>query len=149
VDRRHGLEIACKCHFQTRQSRGFNCATYVSLSDCWDITLWGNPSGAQHLIAERCQRPFALPSVNDVKLAVIMQLPLVRLSTKNSAASAHAPTGLPHVGQAVAAAHLGTTHSQGTRQRMSAAHKRRRTLVPGTVLWTPDDGELVQTWPIA
>ena len=43
----------------------------------------------------------------------------------------------PHVVEAVRKAHLGTTHSDETRQRMSATHKKRRSLVPGSVLWTP------------
>jgi hypothetical protein len=53
----------------------------------------------------------------------------------------------PHVGQAVAAAHLGTSHSERTRQKMSVTHRQRGTLVPGTIIWTPEEDELVRTLP--
>jgi hypothetical protein len=45
--------------------------------------------------------------------------------------------------------HRRTTHSAATQQRMSEAHKRRGTLVPGTVLWTLEQDDLVRTLPIA
>jgi hypothetical protein len=31
---------------------------------------------------------------------------------------------------------------------MSATHKKRRSLVPGTVLWTQEEDELVRTLPM-
>jgi hypothetical protein len=55
----------------------------------------------------------------------------------------------PHVGEAVRQAHLGTHATKETRQRMSVTHKKRRSLVPGTVPWTPEEDELVRTQPIA
>jgi hypothetical protein len=55
----------------------------------------------------------------------------------------------PHVIEAIRKIHLGKNLSAETRQRMSEAHKRRGTLVPGTVLWTPEEDELVRTQSIA
>jgi hypothetical protein len=55
----------------------------------------------------------------------------------------------PHVVAAVRAAHLGTHHSEETRRKMSATHKARGTLVPGTVPFTPEEDELVRTLPTA
>jgi hypothetical protein len=55
----------------------------------------------------------------------------------------------PHVVEAVRQAHLGTRHSEETRQRMSEAHKKRGTLVPGTALWVPEEDERVRALPIA
>jgi hypothetical protein len=54
-----------------------------------------------------------------------------------------------HVIDAAIAAHLGTKHSAEARQKMSETHKRRGTLVPGTVLWTPQEDQLVRTLPIS
>jgi hypothetical protein len=54
----------------------------------------------------------------------------------------------PHVIEAVRQAHFGTQATKETRRRMSEAHKKRRSLVPGTVLWTPEEDELVRTLPI-
>jgi len=54
----------------------------------------------------------------------------------------------PNVVEAVRQAHLGTHHSDESRRRMSEEHKRRGTLVPGTILWTPEEDELVRTLPI-
>jgi hypothetical protein len=51
----------------------------------------------------------------------------------------------PHVGQAVAEAHRGTHHSEEARRKMSATHRQRGTLVPGTILWTAEEDELVRT----
>src|SRR5688572_13767989 len=45
----------------------------------------------------------------------------------------------PHVAEAVRRAHTGTTASEETRKRMSEAHRRRGTLVPGTNVWTPEE----------
>jgi NUMOD3 motif len=53
----------------------------------------------------------------------------------------------PHVVQAVITAHRGKPLSEETRRKMSAAHKRRGTLVPGTRLWTAEEDELVWTLP--
>ncbi len=52
-----------------------------------------------------------------------------------------------HVGEAVRSAHLGVPHTEEARRRMSETHRRRGTLVPGTVPWTPEDDELVRTLP--
>jgi hypothetical protein len=52
-----------------------------------------------------------------------------------------------HVGQAVGAAQRGWPLSAETRRKMSAAHKARGTLVPGTRLWTAAEDELVRTLP--
>jgi hypothetical protein len=43
--------------------------------------------------------------------------------------------------------HKGKPLSEETRRKMSAAHKARGTLVPGTRLWTPEEDELVRTLP--
>jgi hypothetical protein len=43
--------------------------------------------------------------------------------------------------------HKGKPLSAETRRKMSAAHKRRGTLVPGTRLWMPEEDELVRTLP--
>jgi hypothetical protein len=55
----------------------------------------------------------------------------------------------PHVVEAVRRAHLGTHHSEEACRKMSEAHKRRGTLVPGTKVWTPEEDELLRTLPIA
>jgi hypothetical protein len=52
-----------------------------------------------------------------------------------------------HVVEAVRQAHLGKPASEETRQRMSKTHRRRGTLVPGTVPWSPEEDELVRTLP--
>jgi hypothetical protein len=55
---------------------------------------------------------------------------------------------LPHVLDAMRNARRGLPHTEETRRRMSEAHRRRGTLVPGTVLWSPEDDELVRTLPV-
>jgi hypothetical protein len=52
-----------------------------------------------------------------------------------------------HVGRAVAKAHRGTRHTEEARAKMSATHKRRGTLVPGTRVWTPKEDALVRRLP--
>lgn len=37
--------------------------------------------------------------------------------------------------------------TEETKYKMSETHRRRGTLVPGTVPWTPEEDELVQTLP--
>jgi hypothetical protein len=53
----------------------------------------------------------------------------------------------PHVMEAMHAARRGLPHTDEARQRMSATHRRRGTLVPGTVPWAADEDELVRTLP--
>jgi hypothetical protein len=50
-----------------------------------------------------------------------------------------------HVVEAVRQAHLGQPASEETRRRMSETHRRRGTLVPGTVPWTAEQDQLVRT----
>jgi hypothetical protein len=47
----------------------------------------------------------------------------------------------------VAEAHRGTRHTEEARAKMSATHKRRGTLVPGTRVWTPKEDALVRRLP--
>jgi hypothetical protein len=49
--------------------------------------------------------------------------------------------------EAVVRAHKGKPLSEEARRKLSAAHKVRGTLVPGTRLWTPEEDELVRTLP--
>jgi hypothetical protein len=51
----------------------------------------------------------------------------------------------PHVLEAMHRARRGMHHSEETRRKMSRTHRRRGTLVPGTILWTPEENELVKT----
>jgi hypothetical protein len=44
-------------------------------------------------------------------------------------------------------ARRGLKHTEETRRRMSETHRRRGTLVPGTVPWTADEDELIRTLP--
>ena len=53
----------------------------------------------------------------------------------------------PHVIEAMAKAHRGTHHTEETRRKIGEAHRRRGTLVPGTIPWTPEEDELVRTLP--
>lgn len=52
-----------------------------------------------------------------------------------------------YVVEAVRAAHQGSHRSEETRRRMSETHRRRGTLVPGTVPWTAEQDEMVRTLP--
>jgi hypothetical protein len=52
-----------------------------------------------------------------------------------------------HVAQAVGEAHRGTRHTEEARAKVSATHRRRGTLVPGTRVWTSGEDELVRTLP--
>ena len=53
----------------------------------------------------------------------------------------------PHVREAMLKASLGRRHSEESRRKMSDAHRRRGTLVPGTITWTREEDELVRTLP--
>jgi len=53
----------------------------------------------------------------------------------------------PHVLEAMRVARRGTHHTEEARRRMSETHRRRGTLVPGTVPWTAGEDELVRTLP--
>jgi hypothetical protein len=53
----------------------------------------------------------------------------------------------PHVRQAMLKASLGRRHSEESRRKMSETHRRRGTLVPGTIPWTREEDELVRTLP--
>jgi hypothetical protein len=55
----------------------------------------------------------------------------------------------PHVVAAIVNAHLGTHHSEETGAKMSATHRQRGALVPGTRVWTEEEDELVRTLPPA
>lgn len=52
-----------------------------------------------------------------------------------------------HVKQKVRRARLGSRHSDETKRKMSAIHRERGTMVPGTVPWTPEEDELIRTLP--
>jgi hypothetical protein len=49
--------------------------------------------------------------------------------------------------EALAARRRGTRHTQESRRKMSEAHRRRGTLVPGTVVWTEREDDLVRSLP--
>jgi hypothetical protein len=53
----------------------------------------------------------------------------------------------PHVREAMLKASLGRRHSEESQRKMSEAHRRRGTLVPGTIPWTRKEDELVRTVP--
>jgi hypothetical protein len=53
----------------------------------------------------------------------------------------------PHVREAMLKASLGRRHSEESRRKMSEAHRRRGTLVPGTIPWTRKEDALVRTLP--
>jgi hypothetical protein len=53
----------------------------------------------------------------------------------------------PHVREAMLKASLGRRHSEESRRKMSVAHCRRGTLVPGTIPWTAEEDALVRTLP--
>ena len=52
-----------------------------------------------------------------------------------------------HVVEAIRRGRTGKPQGEETRARMSAAHKARGTLVPGTELWTAEEDDLVRTLP--
>ena len=54
----------------------------------------------------------------------------------------------PHILEPMHNARRGSPHTEETRRRMSEAHRQRGTLVPGTVLWTVEQDELVKTLPV-
>ncbi len=54
-----------------------------------------------------------------------------------------------HVLEAMHKARPGAQHTEETRRRMSETHRRRGTLVPGTVPWTTAEDEMVRTLPAA
>jgi hypothetical protein len=51
--------------------------------------------------------------------------------------------------EALAAQRRGTRHREESRRKMSEAHRRRGTLVPGTQVWTPKEDALVRSLPAA
>jgi hypothetical protein len=51
----------------------------------------------------------------------------------------------PHVLEAMHQAWRGSHHSEATRRRMSRTHRKRGTMVPGTIPWTAEEDELVKT----
>jgi hypothetical protein len=51
----------------------------------------------------------------------------------------------PHVVEAIRRARLGSHLTEETRSRMSRTHRKRGTLVPGTIPWTPEEDEWVKT----
>ena len=51
--------------------------------------------------------------------------------------------------EALAAQRRGTRHTAESRRKMSETHRRRGTLVPGTVVWTEREDELVRSLPAA
>jgi hypothetical protein len=54
---------------------------------------------------------------------------------------------LANVVEAIRRAKLGSHHTEETRRRMSRTHRRRGTLVPGTIPWTLEEDKLVRTLP--
>jgi hypothetical protein len=54
-----------------------------------------------------------------------------------------------HVVQAVVDARLGSHHTAEARAKMSATHRGRGTLVPGTRVWTTEEDEMALTMPPA
>jgi hypothetical protein len=53
----------------------------------------------------------------------------------------------PHVIEAMRQARLGMRHTEETRRRMSETRRERGILVPGTVVWTAKEDELLKTLP--
>jgi hypothetical protein len=53
----------------------------------------------------------------------------------------------PRVMKAAHTARRGSHHTKETKRKMSEAHRRRGTLVPGTIPWTAAENELVRTLP--
>jgi hypothetical protein len=51
--------------------------------------------------------------------------------------------------EALAAQRRGTRHQEESRRKMSETHRRRGTLVPGTVVWTKAEDRLVRSLPAA
>jgi hypothetical protein len=51
--------------------------------------------------------------------------------------------------EALAAQRRGTRHREESRRKMSQTHRRRGTLVPGTVVWEPEEDALVRSLPAA
>jgi hypothetical protein len=63
---------------------------------------------------------------------------------------AEAKRGKPrprHVIEAMRQARLGMRHTEESRRRMSEAQRRRGALVPGTIVWTAEEDELLKTLP--
>jgi hypothetical protein len=53
----------------------------------------------------------------------------------------------PHEVEPMHDAWRGSHHSEESRRKMSKAHKKRGTMVPGTIPWTAEEDELVKTLP--
>jgi hypothetical protein len=51
--------------------------------------------------------------------------------------------------EALAAQRRGTRHREESRRKMSETHRRLGTLVPGTVVWAPEEDALVRSLPAA
>jgi hypothetical protein len=101
-----------------------------------------NTEGSRRLSTEYGQEPWAIEGLKKGQAKA--------RDPKRRAKISAARRGKPrpsHVGQAVAAAHRGTHHSDATRQKMSRTHRRLGTMGPGTIPWTPEEEELVRTLP--
>ena len=55
----------------------------------------------------------------------------------------------PHVLEAMHRAWRGSHHSEESRRKMSETRRKRGILVPGTVVWTVEEDELLKTLPAA
>jgi hypothetical protein len=53
----------------------------------------------------------------------------------------------PHVLEAMHGAWRGSHHTEETRRRMSETRRKRGILVPGTIVWTVEEDELLKTLP--
>jgi hypothetical protein len=53
----------------------------------------------------------------------------------------------PHVLEAMHEAWRGSHHTEETRRRMSRTHRKRGTLVPGTIPWTSEEDAMVKVLP--
>jgi hypothetical protein len=53
----------------------------------------------------------------------------------------------PHVIEAIRRAWLGAHHTEEARRKMSESHRKRGTLVPGTIPWTAEEDQLLKTLP--
>ena len=53
----------------------------------------------------------------------------------------------PHVLEAMRQARRGSRHTEETRRRMSETRRKRGTMVPGTIVWTAEEDELLMALP--
>jgi hypothetical protein len=101
-----------------------------------------NTEGSMRLSTEYGKEPWAIEGLKKGQAKA--------RDPQRRAKIAEARRGKPrpaHVGQAVAAAHRGTHHSEETRRKMSRTHQRLGSMVPGTKVWTVVEDELVRTLP--